>query len=140
MSVGTGFSFEKLKTKTPSKIKGFVTDKDHHISPVEAPILTFEEPDQRLDHRLVNQSGPSCSDPSAKKLENPLKKKKVGLTGNTTFHNTCPSEDDIEYTIRPVYEIIRTPISTEDVKKDVTDVLKKYDVDESSDGFLHFFQ
>ncbi|PIC13720.1 hypothetical protein B9Z55_027581 [Caenorhabditis nigoni] len=51
---------------------------------------------------------------------------KVGLTGNTGFHNTFPSEDDIEYTIRPVYEIIRTPISTEDIKKDVTDVLKKY--------------
>ncbi|ULU11131.1 hypothetical protein L3Y34_014965 [Caenorhabditis briggsae] len=51
---------------------------------------------------------------------------KVGLTGNTTFHNTCPSEDDIEYTIKPVYEIVRMPISTEDIKKDVTDVLKKY--------------
>ncbi|CAO4384641.1 unnamed protein product [Caenorhabditis nigoni] len=38
-----------------------VTDNDYHISPVEAPIRIFEEPDQRRDHRLVNQFGPSSS-------------------------------------------------------------------------------
>ncbi|PIC50754.1 hypothetical protein B9Z55_001535 [Caenorhabditis nigoni] len=55
-----------------------------------------------------------------------LQQVKAGLTGNPGFHVTCPSEDDIEYSIKPVYEIIRMPISTEDIKKDVIDVLKKY--------------
>ncbi|CAO4384524.1 unnamed protein product [Caenorhabditis nigoni] len=102
-----------------------VTDKDHHISPVEAPIQIFEEPDQRLDHRLVNQSGPTsspqnseqniCSDPSAKKSENPLKKKTFLTeqqkgTLNQAFAVSSIPEEDIIASLVSELQLSRTQI------------------------------